>query len=117
MSMTLREDYRVPRAEAHRRLRVDLHEALAFRDEMENHDPLGTGLEQRRRRICARRLVTPRRAESALDEYGTYKAHDPKCFRERVHQLGSISIRKATGTALSTAAETGEHRKLSSTIA
>jgi hypothetical protein len=52
--MTLREDYRVPSAEAHRRLRVDLHEALAFRDEMENHDPLGTGLEQRRRRICAR---------------------------------------------------------------
>jgi hypothetical protein len=44
---------------------------------MENHDPFGAGFKQWRGRVCARRLVTPRRAESALDKYGTDKTHNP----------------------------------------
>jgi hypothetical protein len=44
---------------------------------MEDYDPFGAGFEQGRSRICARRLVTPRCAESALDEYGADETHDP----------------------------------------
>ena len=77
MGMTLWEDNRITGAETHRRLRVHLHEALSFRDEMENHDSLGAGLKQRRRRVRARRLVAPGRAESTLDEYGAHKPDDP----------------------------------------
>jgi hypothetical protein len=44
---------------------------------MEDHDPFCAGFEQRRCRIRVRRLVTPRCAESAFDEYGTDETHHP----------------------------------------
>jgi hypothetical protein len=75
MSMTLREDHGVAGPEKHRGFGINLHEALTLGDKMKDHDPFGAGFEQRRRRIRARRLVTPRRAEAALDEYGTDKTY------------------------------------------
>jgi len=49
--VALRKDDHVPGDEMHRRLAVHLDVALAFGDEMEDHDLLGTGLEQRRRGV------------------------------------------------------------------
>jgi hypothetical protein len=77
MRMTLREDHCVAGLEVHGRLRLHLHEALTLGDEMEDHDPFCAGFEQRRCRIRVRRLVTPRCAESAFDEYGTDETHHP----------------------------------------
>jgi hypothetical protein len=77
MSMTLREYDRVAGTKVYGRLRFNLNEALTFSDEMEDHNPLGARLEQRRGRICPRRLVAPRRAKSALDEYRTDQTHHP----------------------------------------
>jgi len=76
MGMTLWEDNHVTGAEAYGWLGVHLHEALPFRDEMENHDSLRAGLKQRCCRVRARRLVAPGRAESTFDEYGAHKADD-----------------------------------------
>jgi hypothetical protein len=77
MRVTLRENHRIASLERQWRLCLHLHEALALGDEMENHDPFGARFEQRRRRIRAWGLVTPGRAEPALDEYGTDQTYDP----------------------------------------
>jgi hypothetical protein len=77
MGVPLRENHGVAGAESHRRLGAHLDKTLTFRDEVENHHPLGTGLEQRRCRIGTWRLVTPRRAEAPFNEYGAHKPHDP----------------------------------------
>jgi hypothetical protein len=110
MCITLRKDNDVAGTEPHRRLGVNLHEALTFRDEVEDDDALGMWLQQPSRRIGSRRLVTPGRGEPPLYEDSAHEAYNAQGFRERVHQLGSISMCNATGTTFSKAAETGEQR-------
>ena len=65
MGVALREEDRVAGDQAHRRLVADLDEALALGDQVEDHDALGAGLEERRGRVGARRLVAPGRGEAA----------------------------------------------------
>ena len=55
---------------------VHLDVALALGDQVEDHDALGAGLEQRRGRVGARRLVAPRRGEARVDEDRADQAHD-----------------------------------------
>ena len=108
MCMTLRKYHDVAGAEAHRRLGFNLHKALTFRDEVEDDDTLGMWLQQLGCRVGPRRLITPGRSKPPLDENCAYEADDAQGLRERVHQLGSISMCSATGTALTKAADTGE---------
>ena len=53
MRITLRKDDHIAGDEAHRRLTAQLDETLAFGDQVEDHHPLGAGLEKRRRRVGA----------------------------------------------------------------
>ena len=77
MGMTLWEHYSVTGAELHRCPGVHLHEALALGDEMKDHDALGTRFEQRSRKVGARGLIAPGRAEAAVDEDGADQSHNP----------------------------------------
>ena len=108
MCMTLGKYHNVAGADAHRRLGFNLDKALAFRDEMEDDDTLGMRLQQRRCRIGSRRLITPGSSKPPLYEDCAHEADNAQGFRESVHQLGSISMCSATGTALTKAADTGE---------
>ncbi len=108
MCMTLRKHRNVAGTEAHRRLGVYFHKTLTFGDEVENYDALGMWLEQPCCRVGSRRLITPGRSEPPLYEDSAHEADHTQGFRERVHQLGSISMYRATGTALTKAAATGE---------
>ena len=89
MRVALRKDDGVAGDQAHRRLVAELDVALAFGDQVEDHHALGAGLQQRRRRVGARRLVAPGRGEAGLDEDGADQAHDAKGFRQRVHQAAA----------------------------
>ena len=53
MRVALREHDGVAGDQVHRRLAVDLDVALAFGDQMEDHDALGARLQQRRGRVGA----------------------------------------------------------------
>src|SRR3974390_2251524 len=108
MCMTLRKDHDGTGTETHRRLGVNLHKTLAFHDEVEDNNPLGMWLQQPGRGVGSRRLITPGRSEPPLYEDRAHQADHTQGFRKRVHQLGSISMCRATGTALSNAADTGE---------
>jgi hypothetical protein len=72
MSITLRKDDGIACNQAYRRLITKLYVALAFCDQMEDHDTLGTWLQQRRSRVGARGLITPGGGEPRVDEDGTY---------------------------------------------
>ena len=110
MCVTLRKDHDVAGAEAQRGLGLNLHKALTFRDEVEDDDALGMWLQQPGCRVGSRRLITPGRSKPPLDEDGAHEADNAQGFRERVHQLDSISVLTAMGTALATASDTGEQR-------
>ncbi len=53
MRVALRKDDRVAGHQVHRRLVAHLDVALTFGDQMEDHDALGAGLEERRRGVGA----------------------------------------------------------------
>ncbi len=115
MCMALRKNDGIARSQTYWRFVSKLDVALAFRDQMENHHTLGTGLEQRRSRICAGGLVAPGCRKPRVDEDGADQSYDAKRLRQRIHYAVSASICKATGTASRTAADTGEQRLQSST--
>ena len=91
--------------------RAHLDVALAFGDEVEDHDALGARLEQRRRGVGARRLVAPGRGEARLDEDGADEANDAQGFRERVHHVVSdFDLRGPPAPRSRTAEEIGEQQ-------
>jgi hypothetical protein len=108
MCVTLRKDNDVASTETHQRLAVNFHKTFTCRDEVEDDNTLGVRLEQPGCRVGWRRLITPRRSEPPLYEDSADQADNAQRFRERVHQLGSISMCSATGTAFTKAADTGE---------
>jgi hypothetical protein len=110
MRIALRKDDGVARAQMHRLFAIELDVALAFGDQVEDDDALGAGLEHRRRRVRAGRLVTPWRREPGVDENGADHPDDAQRLRQRIHQLSSTSMRSSTGTALVTALGIGEQR-------
>ena len=76
MGMALRKDHDIAGAQARQRRTIQLHMTLTLGDQVEDHDSLGTGLEKGRREVSARRLVTPRRRETRIDEDGADQLHD-----------------------------------------
>jgi hypothetical protein len=66
MGMTLRKDPDVAGTETDRRLGVNFHKTLAFRDEVEDDDTLGVWLQQPGCQVGSRRLITPGRSEPPL---------------------------------------------------
>ena len=114
MGIAFRKYDGVARRQTYRGFITKLNETIAFRNQMEDHHTLGTGLKQRRSRICARGLVAPRSRKFRVDKDGADQAYDAEGFRQCIH-YACTSIRKVTGTASRTAAETGEQELQSST--
>jgi hypothetical protein len=114
MRMALRKNNGVARDQTYGRFASKLDVTLAFRNQMEDHHTFGTRLKQRCRRICAGGLVAPRSGKPRVDEDGAHQSYDAKGFRQCIH-YACTSIRKATGTASRTAADTGEQELQSST--
>jgi hypothetical protein len=81
MGMTLWKYYSVTGVQMHRCRGIDLDEALALSDKMKDNDALCAGFKKRSRIVGVRRLVTPRRAKTAVYEDGADQAHNPQCFR------------------------------------
>jgi hypothetical protein len=81
MRMALRKNNDVTGTQMYRRFVAKLDRAITLRNEMENHDPLGSRLKQRGCRICARGLVAPWRRKSRVNEDGAHQSHDAKGFR------------------------------------
>src|SRR5258706_15032404 len=90
----------------HRRRIPELDVTLAFGDQVKDHQPLGTGLQQWRHRVGTLRLIAPRRGKSGIDKDGADQAHHAQGLREGVHY--TISMCKVIGTAFFNAAYTGE---------
>ena len=98
-------------------LAVELDIALALGDQVEDHDPLRSGFEDRRRRNSRRGRVAPGRGETSADEDRAHQAHDAKRLRQRIHQLADplASMLRRIGIAVAIAAETGARRWASTT--
>jgi hypothetical protein len=97
--VALREQHGVAGDQLQRRLPVDLDVALAFGDQVKNHDALRAGLQNRSDRVGALREIAPRRGELRIDEDRTDQVHDLQCLRQRVHQLSATSMCSPTGVS------------------
>ena len=121
MRVALREqDHDVARDQVHRRLVADLDVALAFGDQVEDHDALGAGLEHGAARIRARRLIAPGRGEAGLDEDRADQAHDAQGFATAHPSLSAgvdVDAQRRPASALCTAVGDGRAATASSTSA
>jgi hypothetical protein len=106
--ITTWKDQRIASHQAHRRAVTEFDEAVALGDQVEDHDALGPGLQDRRDRVGARRLVAPRRGEPRMNEDRADQAHDAQRLGQGVHQPAPTSMCKATGMALRNAKAIGE---------
>ena len=86
MRVALRKQDCVARSQPNRLAVAHVDEAFAFGDEMEDHDPLGARLEDRRRHVGRWRLIAPGRGEARVDEDGTDQMDDTQGFRKCVHR-------------------------------
>ena len=122
MRIALRKQHDVARAQSHRRLAVHLDEAFALGNQMKDHHALCAGLEERRGRVRARRLVAPGRRELRLDEDRADEVDDAKRLRKRVHRSAirhpaTTSMSTVAGVSLGSTLKMVERRRPSSTSA
>ena len=76
MGVALGENHHVAGVEQQRRIIPQFDVALALGDQVKDHHPFGAGLQERRRRVCARRLIAPGRGEPGVDENRADQADD-----------------------------------------
>jgi hypothetical protein len=76
MRMAVRKDHDVTGSKPYRRFIAKLDIAITFRNQVEDHYPLGSWLEQWCGRICTGGLVAPGRRKSCVDEDGAYQSYD-----------------------------------------
>ncbi|MNY18154.1 hypothetical protein D3C86_1515150 [compost metagenome] len=76
MGIALWKDHHVARTQQQRRVIAQFDVALALGDQVKDHHPLRIGLQKRRRRIGAGRLVAPGRGEPGVDEDRANQVHD-----------------------------------------
>lgn len=80
MGMALGEEHSAAGAQPKRRLAIQLDVALALGDQMEDHHPLGAGLEQGGGEIRPWRVVAPGRGEPGVDEDRAAELHHAQRF-------------------------------------
>ncbi|MNP06676.1 hypothetical protein D3C76_986710 [compost metagenome] len=76
MGMALGEYHHVAGVEQQRRIIAQFDVALAFGDQVKDHHPFGARLQERRRRVCAGRLIAPGCGEPGVDEDRADQADD-----------------------------------------
>ncbi|MCY1174473.1 hypothetical protein D9M73_146760 [compost metagenome] len=78
MGVALRENHHVAGAQQQRRVIAQFDVALAIGDQVKDHHPFRIGLQERRGRVGAGRLVAPGRGEPGVDEDRADQVHHPQ---------------------------------------
>ncbi|MNH29861.1 hypothetical protein D3C79_901150 [compost metagenome] len=92
MGVSLGEDHYVAGVEQQRRIIAQFDVAFALGDQVKDHHPLGSGLQERGCRVGAWRLVAPGCREPGVDENRADQADDAQGLRQGVH--GRFSVRR-----------------------